>query len=80
MGTRELRGRGWSCDFDPRAGSLKSQMKRADKSSSRFVLVMGGDEVRSGKVKLRDMRSGDQVDVSMDGLPGALGEKLGRMQ
>jgi len=76
----DLRGRGWSCDFDPRAGSLKSQMKRADKCASRFVLVLGEEEVRSGKIKLRDLRSGEQADVSMDDLQKIVGEKLDRVQ
>jgi histidyl-tRNA synthetase len=77
---QELRGRGWSCDFDPRGGSLKSQMKRADKSAARFVLVLGEEEVRSATVKLRDMQSGEQADVSMDDLCNILEKKLTRLQ
>ncbi|RKH12597.1 histidine--tRNA ligase [Corallococcus sp. CA047B] len=64
--TSRLRREGFYVEFDTRGGSLKSQMKRADKSGARFSLVLGGDELRSGQAKLKPMAGGDLVPVALD--------------
>jgi histidyl-tRNA synthetase len=53
----ELRRAGIRADrgFDQR--SMKSQMKSANKSSALFAVIIGEDEVASGTVALRDLRS-----------------------
>jgi histidyl-tRNA synthetase len=72
-----LRGSGWRCEFDPRGGSLKSQMKRADRVAARVALILGEDELRAGNIRLRCMAGGEQLDVPEAGLDRALREKLG---
>jgi len=72
-----LRGGGWRCEFDPRGGSLKSQMKRADRTAARIALILGENELKAGNVKLRFMAGGEQFDVPEAGLDRALTEKLG---
>ena len=57
---------GLGVDFDARGGSLKSQMKRADKSGARFALVLGGDELQSGQVKLKPMTGGEPLACALD--------------
>ncbi|MDF1562271.1 MAG: histidine--tRNA ligase [Deltaproteobacteria bacterium] len=52
----ELRREGLRVDFDPRRGSLKSQMRRADKLGARVALVIGEDELAAGRVPAKDLR------------------------
>ena len=48
-----LRREGFQVETDPRGGSLKSQLKRADKAQARFALVLGENEVNSGAIHSR---------------------------
>jgi histidyl-tRNA synthetase len=62
--TLELRRSGLAADraFEADAGatrSMRSQMKAADRSGARFVLIIGEDEGAAGSVTLRDLRSGE---------------------
>jgi len=48
-------------------GSLKSQMKKADASNSRFVAILGDDEVARGQVTLKPLRGqGEQQALALD--------------
>jgi len=55
--------------------SLKGQLRQANSLGSRYAVIMGEDEVKSGAVTLRDMMSGEQKTVS----PAKLGELLTRV-
>jgi histidyl-tRNA synthetase len=46
--------------------SLKSQMKRADKTGSRFTLILGDKEILEKKAGLRDMGTGVQEEISLE--------------
>ena len=52
----DLRQAGFSVQSDVRRGSLKSQMKRADKEKARFVLIIGEEELQAAEVIVRDMQ------------------------
>jgi histidyl-tRNA synthetase len=67
-----LRREGFAVETDPRGGSLKSQMKRADRSQARYALVLGGDEVSSGQALLKPMAGGEPVPVTLKALPAEL--------
>ncbi|MGZ3481244.1 MAG: histidine--tRNA ligase, partial [Myxococcaceae bacterium] len=67
-----LRGAGHRVDFDARGGSLKSQMKRADKSGATFALVLGSRELGSGEAQLKPLAGGEPVPVRLDALESAL--------
>jgi histidyl-tRNA synthetase len=68
----ELRRKGHATDFDPRGGSLKSQMKRADKSGAHFALVIGERELASGVGELKPLAGGEPVRVRLDDVATAL--------
>ena len=68
----ELRRKGHAVDFDPRGGSLKSQMKRADKSGARFALVLGERELASGEADLKPLAGGEPVHVRLDAVAAVL--------
>jgi len=61
---RELRLAGIRADVDYEGRSLRGQMKRADRLAAPLVLIIGDDELGRGQVKVKDMRTGEQVDVS----------------
>lgn len=52
------------CDVVGRG--LRAQMKYADKIGAKFSLVIGDDEIANNKAKLKNMNSGEQVEVSLD--------------
>jgi histidyl-tRNA synthetase len=54
---RQLRRAGLRAETDVRRGSLKAQMKRADKLGAAITLILGGEELAQGVVTLRDMAS-----------------------
>ncbi len=47
-------------EFDYLNRSVKAQMREANKLKARFVLFVGGDEYKSGKLNLKNMSTGDQ--------------------
>ena len=62
----KLRGFNVRAETDLMGRSLKAQMKYADKRGFAFTIVLGDDEIEAGKGVLKDMRNGDQKDVSLD--------------
>ncbi|HZD42267.1 MAG TPA: histidine--tRNA ligase [Terriglobales bacterium] len=48
--------------------SLKSQMRRADKLGAAAVLIIGEDELARERAVLRDMRSKQQREISLEGI------------
>jgi histidyl-tRNA synthetase len=71
---RRLRRAGISVLAPLRERPLGAQMKRADRSRARFALFVGRDEVATGRFGLKDLSSGEQVEVSLDDLIARVGE------
>lgn len=46
--------------------SFKSQMKYADKIKAKFLLVIGENELVSGKAKIKNMSTGEEIEVILD--------------
>ena len=58
-------------------GSLKSQMKRADRSGARLALILGQDELARGSVALKPLREdSEQAELSFEGLFPELRRRL----
>jgi histidyl-tRNA synthetase len=55
-------------------GSLKSQLKKADRSGARFALVWGDEEVAAGEVLFKPLRGGEQRRLRAEALPAALAD------
>jgi histidyl-tRNA synthetase len=64
--THQLRSEGLSVERDYDGGSMKRQMKKANKSASRFALILGEDEINSGKYQLKNMSNSEQLEISAD--------------
>ena len=60
--THELRLKGFWVERDYETASMKSQMRKANKSQSRFTLIMGENEIRSGNLILKNMDTGEQKE------------------
>ena len=57
--------------------SLKAQMKYADKLGARYTIVVGDNELETGRAQLKDMTSGATEEVELDeGLYTVLRQKL----
>jgi histidyl-tRNA synthetase len=61
---RKLRKRGLRVEMSYDKRSLKSQMKLANRIGAQYTLIIGEDERRLGKVKRRDMKTGEEVLIS----------------
>ena len=68
----QLRQAGLGALVTAGARSLKSQMRQANTCGIPFAVIIGEDEVRSGTVVLRDMRSASQQTVAPADLPPLL--------
>ena len=64
-----LRALGVRAIFDQVARSLKAQMKYADKMESRYSLVLGDSELESGVATLKNMSTGEAVEVNITDVP-----------
>ncbi len=64
--TLKLRAAGIRCEKDIMGRSVKAQMKYANKINARFVVILGDDEVESGKAELKNMATGETKDVHID--------------
>ena len=59
-------------------GSIKSQMKRADRSGAHFALILGDDELARGVVAIKELRGeGAQHEVPLAGVAAELRRRLG---
>ena len=68
----QLRGFGIRTEIAFGDRALKGAMKAADKSGSRFVVIIGEDEVASGNVELKRMSDGTITSVKISELQKAL--------
>ncbi|MBN3038844.1 MAG: histidine--tRNA ligase [Candidatus Omnitrophica bacterium] len=68
-----LRRQGISSEIDYQGKSLKAQMRLADRLGSRYVVILGEDEIKKQKAVLRDMREKTQNEVSLSNLVKELG-------
>ena len=55
---------------------LKAAMKAADKSGARYVVIIGDSELSSGRVELKEMRTGATTSVTLASLVEALSTAL----
>lgn len=69
-----LREKGLFVEVDVAGRSLKAQFKYADKKEAKYVLTMGDDEVSKNTAKLKNMQTGEEVEVALN--PEDISEKI----
>lgn len=67
-----LRSLGIPVELDYLGRSLKAQMREANRQEAAHVLVIGDSELRSGKAKLKNMKTGNEQLVELDKIEDAL--------
>lgn len=72
----ELREEGYSAETDICSRGLKAQMKFANKISAKYSLVLGDDEIKNGKAKIKDMEDGTETEIKLDEIVEELGEAI----
>jgi histidyl-tRNA synthetase len=60
-----LRNNGWAVDLGY-SGNLARRLRRANRVNARAAVLIGEDEVARSVVTLRDLDTGEQVEVAMD--------------
>ncbi|MEA3508758.1 MAG: histidine--tRNA ligase [Synergistota bacterium] len=63
-----LRASGIAADLDYTGRSFKSQFKAASTSGAVFACIIGGDEIASGNISVKDLDTGEQVLVRREDL------------
>ena len=63
---RELRKLAVNVEVYLNDKKLKAKMKYADKLRIPYVLVIGDDEISSNQVKVKNMESGEEVQVNLE--------------
>lgn len=67
-----LRRAGVRTELDLMERSVKAQMKYADKSGAKYVAIIGENELETQTVRLKNMETGEQTDMSFDEMVEAL--------
>jgi histidyl-tRNA synthetase len=62
---RDLRRQGIGVELSA-DGKLKRAMELANKLGARYTLILGDNEIAAGQYALKDMRSGEQKNVTRD--------------
>jgi histidyl-tRNA synthetase len=70
--TSRLRQGGIGVLQTPSSKSLKAQLRQANNLGTRYVIIIGEEEMETGMVILRDMTTAQQETIAMEELPGKL--------
>ena len=62
----KLRDKGYKCEVNMNARSLKAQFKSADRNKAKYIIILGEDELKEGVVNLKNTATREQVTVSID--------------
>lgn len=73
---RRIRDEGTPCELYPQVAKLRKQLRYAERSGKRFVVIAGPDEVASGAVQLKDLASRTQDEVALAEIGALLKQRL----
>ena len=73
---RRLRAEGISCEVYTDPKPLGKQLKYADRKGVRLVLIAGADEFENGTWQIKDLDSGEQLEVPDEQLVETLAQSL----
>jgi len=72
----KLRANKISCEMDLLDRSLKAQLREANRQNAKFVLIVGSDEIKEGKVTVKDLSSSEQELIELGSVQQYLENKL----
>ena len=67
-----LRAKGIYAEYDLVGRSLKAQMKYANKLNAAYTLIVGENELATGKAQLKNMTDGTQTEIALADLASVL--------
>jgi histidyl-tRNA synthetase len=73
---RRLRAAGINAEVQLEAKKLAKQFQYADRAGIRFVILFGDEEAERGVVKVKDLRSQDQFELTRDEMAAAIKVEL----
>ena len=73
---RQLRSDGIATEVYPQARPLKKQLQYADRKGFRFALIAGSDEFAQNVWQLKDLSSGEQMQVGSEELSSTIQVRL----
>ncbi|WP_425489277.1 histidine--tRNA ligase [Noviluteimonas gilva] len=76
--SQRLRAAGMNVETQLEPRKLAKQLQYADRAGIRFVAIRGEDEISRGVVAVKDMRSGDQFELTEADLPAKLHQETVR--
>ena len=62
----KLRTEGFSVQFDIMDRSVKAQMKYANKLGAKMSMILGDNELVTGKAQIKDMATGEQKEIDFE--------------
>ncbi len=65
---RQCRNEGIDCELYPSKAKMQKQMKYANDRGVQYVAIVGDEEMSKGIIKLKNMESGDQFEVTANEL------------
>lgn len=69
---RELRVAGLEVIFEPEERKMKKAMAGANKSRARYALIIGDDEIASGRYALKNLATGEQESLDLAAIKAKL--------
>ncbi len=77
---RELRRKGIRAVVDVMERGIRKQLSYANDVNADFAVILGEEEMKTGLLSLKDLRSGEQVRMSLDDIVSAVSIKNGNLK
>jgi histidyl-tRNA synthetase len=61
-----LRKKGYTVTYDLIKRSVKAQLREANKLNCKYTIILGEDELRAGKIIVKNMNNGEQTEVELN--------------
>ena len=71
-----LRMNGFNCDMDYMNRNIKSNFKQADRLNSKYVIIVGEEEVNSNILTIKDNRSKEEYKISVEDIVEFFDKKI----
>ena len=64
----QLRQSGFRVEMDSLRRSMKSQLREANKMRAKYTVILGEEELKSKKITIKEMGTGDQKTIEIDSI------------
>ena len=66
--TKALRDKGFIIETDYMDRSVKAQMKYANKLPCKYTVIIGDNELETGKVNVKNMETGENTEIEIENI------------